>query len=133
MQAAVTIYAENLDKPLEKKIIQTISDTLSTLGQQPIDFAVDVNFVDEKKMRKLNSDFRQKDYVTDVLSFGQFEDVLKDKPKGIKVPIMLGDLVLCESVIKKEAIEEGKSYEEHLLMLVDHGMKHLLGIHHPED
>jgi len=133
MQAAVTIYAENLDKPLEKKIIQTISDTLSTLGQQPIDFAVDVNFIDEKKMRKLNSDFRQKDYVTDVLSFGQFEDVLKDKPKGIKVPIMLGDLVLCESVIKKEAIEEGKSYEEHLLMLVDHGMKHLLGIHHPED
>ncbi|MBP6979679.1 rRNA maturation RNase YbeY [Candidatus Curtissbacteria bacterium] len=133
MQAAVTIYAENLDKPLEKKIIQTISDTLSTLGQQPIDFAVDVNFVDEKKMRKLNSDFRQKDYATDVLSFGQFEDVLKDKPKGIKVPIMLGDLVLCESVIKKEAIEEGKSYEEHLLMLVDHGMKHLLGIHHPED
>jgi len=133
MQAAVTIYAENLDKPLEKKIIQTISDTLSTLGQQPIDFAVDVNFVDEKKMRKLNSDFRQKDYVTDVLSFGQFEDVLKDKPKGIKAPIMLGDLVLCESVIKKEAIEEGKSYEEHLLMLVDHGMKHLLGIHHPED
>ena len=105
MQAAVTIYAENLDKPLEKKIIQTISDTLSTLGQQPIDFAVDV----------------------------KFEDVLKDKPKGIKVPIMLGDLVLCESVIKKEAIEEGKSYEEHLLMLVDHGMKHLLGIHHPED
>ena len=81
----------------------------------------------------MNNDFHQDDYATDVLSFGQFEDVLKDKPKGIKVPIMLGDLVLCESVIKKEAIEEGKSYEEHLLMLVDHGMKHLLGIHHPED
>lgn len=103
------------------------------MGQTPIDFAVDVNFVDEKKMRKLNSDFRQKDYATDVLSFGQFEDILKDKPKGIANPIMLGDLVLCESVISKEAAEEGKSYEKHLLMLVDHGMKHLLGIHHPED
>ena len=133
MQAAVTVYADKLDKLLEKKIIQTISDTLSTLGQTPIDFAVDVNFVDEKKMRKLNSDFRQKDYATDVLSFGQFEDILKDKPKGIANPIILGDLVLCESVISKEAAEEGKSYEKHLLMLVDHGMKHLLGIHHPED
>ncbi len=133
MQVAVTFYAESLDKPLEKKIIQTISDTLSTLGQISADFAVDVNFVDEKKMRKLNNDFRKKDYATDVLSFGQFEDILKDRPKGIKVPIMLGDLVLCESVINKEAAEEGKSYEDQLLMLVDHGMKHLLGIHHPED
>ncbi len=133
MQAEVTFYAQGLDRFLEKKIIQTISNTLSTLGQVASDFAVDVNFVNEKKMSRLNNDFRQKDYATDVLSFGQFENILGDRPKGIKIPIMLGDLVLCESVITKEAQDEGKSYEEHLLMLVDHGMRHLLGIHHPED
>lgn len=128
----VNIYAD-VDVAFQTAIVSTIAKSLADHQLVPADFAIDVNFVNEIRMRELNRNFRGKDYATDVLSFGQFEDLINRRPQGIKLPIMLGDLVLCESVIKSEALEEGKEYKEQLLMLVDHGIKHLIGIHHPED
>ncbi len=133
MGIKVSIFPEALDGHLASSVIQIINQTLESNGLISDDFAIDVNFVSSKKMQKLNSDFRKKDYATDVLSFGQFEDILADRPKGLVSPIMLGDLVFCKEVIEKEAKEENKTYEEQLKMLAEHGTLHLLGIHHPED
>lgn len=132
MWAKVTVYGEKVSAGLNKKIIKAIEDTLSENGLDPFDFAVDVNFVSRKRMRELNRNFRQKDYATDVLSFGQFEDVACGQPKS-PGPVMLGDIVLCRDVIEKESREEMKTYEEQLLMLVAHSTLHLIGIHHEED
>jgi len=133
MFAGVVIYGQTLDISFQKKITEVITQTLNDNGLVAQDFNIDVNFVSSKRMRELNSNFRKKDYATDVLSFGQFDDIVNDPPKGKYYPIMLGDLVLCKEVIVKEALEEDKSYEEHLLMLVEHGTLHLIGVHHPED
>ena len=128
----VNIYSDSVVS-FSGEIVSAITRSLTDHHLFPAEFEIDVNFVDENRMRELNRSFRDRDYATDVLSFGQFEDFINNRPKGVKVPIMLGDLVLCESVIRLEALEEGKNYKEQLLMLVDHGVKHLIGIHHPED
>jgi probable rRNA maturation factor len=74
-------------------------------------------------MKKLNQQFRGRDYATDVLSFeGQG---LSDDGGAV-----LGELVLCMPVIKRQAKEHGLSLNEELGYMVLHGILHLLGFDH---
>ncbi|MCX7928353.1 MAG: rRNA maturation RNase YbeY [Patescibacteria group bacterium] len=63
-----------------------------------------------------------------VLSFAYSEvrDFLPD-PDGIN---RLGDIVVCYEKAKDEAKAANKSLDEWLYYLIEHGAKHLLGIHH---
>lgn len=72
-------------------------------------------FLESAKARKLNRDYRGRDYATDVLSF--------QSPEG-------GDLALCPQVLKKQAKEQGHSFQQELLTMVVHGVLHLLGYDH---
>ncbi len=88
---------------------------------------ITLRFVDEEEGRTLNREFRgrgsrTKDYATNVLSF----------PYS-RAPQLAGDLVLCQSVILKEAAEQGKPLNHHLAHLVLHGMLHLQGHDHETD
>ncbi|MEW6515186.1 MAG: rRNA maturation RNase YbeY [Pseudomonadota bacterium] len=77
-----------------------------------------VRFVDAKEGRTLNRDFRGKDYATNVLTF-----VYETQP-------VLGDLVICTAVVRREAKEQGKPFGAHLAHMVVHGMLHLQGYDH---
>ncbi|MEK6554922.1 MAG: rRNA maturation RNase YbeY [Bdellovibrionota bacterium] len=80
-------------------------------------------FVSSAQMKKINKQFRGKEYATDVLSFTG--EGLSDE----KAP-SLGELVLCAPVIKRQAREHGLAFEEELGYMVLHGMLHLLGFDH---
>jgi probable rRNA maturation factor len=75
--------------------------------------------VNESEGRQLNRDFRQKDYATNVLTF-----VYEDSP------VLSGDIVLCASVIKKEATQQRKDLAAHYAHLSVHGILHLQGFDH---
>jgi probable rRNA maturation factor len=75
-------------------------------------------FVGRKESEDLNFRFRRKKRPTDVLSFDPLEDH------------SLGELVLCQPLIVKQAKDHGLTYEEELGYLVLHGMLHLLGFEH---
>ena len=79
-------------------------------------YSLSIAFVDEKKSRELNKKYRKKDKVANVLSFS-----LKKKE---------GEIILCGTVIKKEAESFGKTFGLHLGILVIHGMLHLKGMRH---
>ena len=81
-----------------------------------------VCFVDEAEGRELNSNYRGKDYATNVLSFPYETE-----------PVLMGDLVLCWPVVEKEAREQGKSLEAHTAHLIVHGTLHLQGWDHETD
>jgi probable rRNA maturation factor len=66
--------------------------------------------------RRLNNQFRRKNYPTNVLSF----------PYGKGS----GDIVLCHPVIAKEARAQGKTLRAHYAHLVVHGVLHLRGHDH---
>jgi probable rRNA maturation factor len=69
--------------------------------------------------RRLNRNFRGRDYATNVLTF-----VMKERPP------YEGDLVLCAPVIAREARRQRKSLPAHYAHLVVHGVLHLQGYDH---
>jgi probable rRNA maturation factor len=80
----------------------------------------ELNFriVNSAEGRRLNHDFRGKDYATNVLTF----------PYGT-VP-MEADIVLCAQVVSREAREQGKTLDAHYAHLVVHGVLHAHGYDH---
>ena len=72
----------------------------------------------KQKMKKLNNEFRHKNYATDVLSFSSST---RDS---------LGDLVFCPVVLEKQAIQQGHSLDKEFLYMMIHGILHLLGYDH---
>lgn len=76
-----------------------------------------VAWVTASSSRKLNAQFRGKSNATDVLSFRTTED-------------QLGELVLCPSVLQKQARQAGHSLRQEAALMLLHGMLHLLGYDH---
>ncbi|MGP4844639.1 rRNA maturation RNase YbeY [Marinobacter sp. 1Y8] len=97
---------------------------LAWLGDAPSE--VTIRIVDEQESTELNGQYRQKQRPTNVLSF-PFE-----QPEGITVPLA-GDLVVCASVVAREASEQRKSRDAHWAHMVIHGMLHLQGYDHIDD
>jgi len=79
---------------------------------------VSLVFLNENDAKKLNWNYRCKDYPTDILSFGSDD------------PTSMGELVLCPQVISRQAKEHGLSLEDELGYIVLHGVLHLLGFDH---
>ena len=85
-----------------------------------------IRLVDEPESQELNSEYRQKDKPTNVLSFPA------DLPDIVDLPL-LGDLIICAPVVAKEAEEQHKSLNAHWAHLVIHGTLHLLGYDHIDE
>lgn len=88
--------------------------------------SVSISFVDDKKIRELNKEYRDKDEVTDVLSFNIDEEDAEGE-------YYLGDIIVNVEQAKRQANDYGNSVEEEISELVAHGMLHLMGIHHEGD
>lgn len=93
------------------------------------DIEVSVRIVDADESRALNHEYRGKDKPTNVLSFpaGRIEGLPND------VPVQLGDIVVCASVVGEEAIEQGKAIADHWAHMLVHGTLHLMGYDHETD
>lgn len=78
-------------------------------------------FLNENDAKKLNWNYRCKDYPTDILSFSSDD------------PASMGELVLCPQVISRQAKEHGLSVDDELGYIVLHGVLHLLGFDHEKN
>mgnify|MGYP001599358518 CR=1 FL=1 len=81
--------------------------------------AVTIRFVGTREGQRLNAQFRDRDYATNVLTF-VYDGGLP----------LAGDLVLCAPVLRREAREQEKELADHIAHLVVHGMLHLQGFDH---
>ena len=79
---------------------------------------VTLRFVAAAEGRRLNREFRGKDYATNVLTF-----VYGERP-------LAGDVVICAPVIAAEARAQGKAVAAHHAHMVVHGLLHLQGFDH---
>ncbi len=80
---------------------------------------ITIRFVEPEEGQSLNNDYRGKDYATNVLSF----------PYEVE-PVVAGDLVICATVVEREAAEQEKTLEAHYAHLIVHGILHLQGYDH---
>ena len=81
-----------------------------------------IRLVEADEGQALNKEYRGKGYATNVLSF----------PYEIE-PVTQGDLVICPSVVAREAAEQNKPLAAHYAHLTVHGMLHLQGWDHDND
>lgn len=94
-------------------------------GGRKEDAELTVRVVSEDEIHALNRDYRHVDRPTNILSF-PFEC-----PPEVSLPL-IGDLVICMSVLRREALEQHKTLDEHFAHLVVHGCLHLIGYDHIE-
>ena len=85
--------------------------------------ALGMRIVGNAESEALNGQFRRKSYPTNVLSF-PFE-----APPGTRSDI-LGDLVICAPVVRREAHTQRKPVNAHWAHMVVHGILHLRGYDH---
>ena len=111
-------------------ISHAILDSTSHCKPTSDDLQITVRLVDESEITQLNEQYRQKSGPTNVLSF-PFES-----PPGLPEAVaksLLGDVVICAAVVKREAMEQGKSLTAHWAHMMVHGTLHLLGYDHMTD
>jgi probable rRNA maturation factor len=80
-------------------------------------------FTDDRHIRSLNQRFRGKDKATNVLSFPAAGAGRNPGP-------LLGDIVLAQETVAREAADQGLTFDDHLTHLIVHGFLHLLGYDH---
>jgi probable rRNA maturation factor len=86
-----------------------------------------IRFVDADEGRKLNRDYRAKDYATNVLTFAYSEDAEGEIDDDAPTQ---ADIILCTDVLQREAAEQGKTLAAHAAHLVVHGVMHAQGYDH---
>jgi probable rRNA maturation factor len=84
-----------------------------------VDTEVTIRIVDAQEASELNSQYRGKDYATNVLTFPLTE-----------TPHLMGDIIICAPVVVAEAKAQNKSLEAHFAHLTVHGILHLHGYDH---
>ncbi|MFA7244582.1 MAG: rRNA maturation RNase YbeY [Candidatus Magasanikbacteria bacterium] len=111
----------------ETEIQKIVSDVLS---QQKRKGNISVHIVGDKKIRDINKIYRDKDKVTDVISFAIEEgenifDFIDEKD--------LGDIFICANQIRRQAKENNISEKEEMIRMLVHGILHILGYDHLQE
>jgi probable rRNA maturation factor len=118
----------------EGRISRVISEEqISTIAQRMLealrlsDRELSILLCDDKTIHALNRDYRRKDKPTDVLAFAwaEGEHVL---PQHAHV---LGDVVISIPTATRQAKAARRATLDEVVMLLAHGLLHLLGDDHP--
>jgi probable rRNA maturation factor len=126
----------------EKLLTKIGRQVLKVFGQKNAQIGLTVFYVDEKEIKDINKNYRNKDKETDVISFRLIQN-----PENLPLTknnfpldfdpstktIYLGEIFICEEVAKKQAKEfENSPFREGVELFV-HGMLHILGCDHHEE
>lgn len=119
---------KSVAKTIDKKNLYITSETgnFNVLLSVPVekiknellgkDYDFTLIYCSPKTSKKLNSELRDKDYPTNILSF----------PLDKK----LGEIYICRSVAKRDAKNFNMSYTQFITLLIVHGCLHLKGLEH---
>ena len=125
-----------LDIEENKEYIEVIDKVLdSWFNEEALDktnLYISIILTNPDNIRKYNSEYRNIDKETDVLSFPMFE---REEIKNINTDIeeVLGDIIISIERVKEQAEEYGHSFERELAYMVVHGFYHLMGYDHMQE
>lgn len=125
-----------------KTYAKNVANECFKFSNQPEKLEVVIEFVSEKEIKRLNSELRGINKVTDVLSFPGADlkageilnkslyDALFFNEDGY---IHFGDMAICLKQLKRQAKEFDVTPKQELKKLVIHSMLHLMGYDHIKD
>ena len=111
----------SIDKNLEDRLHKIVE--LILIEEDSRNSEINLRLMNNKEMQALNAEFRNKDRPTNVLSFPN-EDI------SSKFTNNLGDIAISCEYVEKEAEDEGKTFDEHIIHMLAHGVYHILGYDH---
>jgi probable rRNA maturation factor len=138
------VYIENLQDKVDikdeiNKLINKSIEIIMENEKFADEYNIDVMIVDNEKIREINSEYRDIDKPTDVLSFpivdmydGEIKSSLGDIDKD-EGAIILGDIIISIEKAMEQALEYGHSLEREMIFLLTHGVYHLLGYDHDNE
>lgn len=119
---------DNTDKVKNSDEIGSLLE-ISCLGDVDFDTVTfDILFCDGEKTHQINKDYRDKDYVADIITFAIFAD--DDSKFVLDGDVNLGEIIIALDKIEQEAGKTGVSKYYQLYFLIAHGILHLLGFDH---
>ena len=133
--AKLKVYVKNNQTEVKvpvgiRLLIRRCCQAVLTTEKFGKDAEVSVSFVSNNEIKNLNKIYRNKDSVTDVLSFpltGEDGTVEVNPETGA---VQLGDVVISLETAVKQAQNYGHSLEREVGFLTVHSMLHLLGYDH---
>lgn len=133
------IFSE--DEGLTKAQLTAVENAMEGFVETDVALGVELIFVPEEEIRRLNRETRAVDKVTDVLSYPTLDGIKGQPIFGEDYPydvdengvLLLGSIVICQQRAKEQANEYGHSYERELHYLLVHGIMHCLGYDHMTD
>jgi len=124
--ATVLFFVESRYRVDRKRIRNTVIASLHENGVQgPIE--VSIALVGDRKMRALSKQYKGEDKTRNILSFSLSEGEPVVMPTDI---LRLGDIVISYPAVIREAIRDEVMVDDRVNALVEHGLLHLLGLHH---
>lgn len=127
--------ADEQTEPVSLDDLHHLAELIMREEGYPEDAEVTLLFVDENEMTSYNRRFLDRDGPTDVLAFpveflvpGVTPEVAPGGP-----PLVLGDVVISPSYVRRQAEDLGVAFEEEMALMVTHGILHLLGYDHGGD
>ena len=124
MDIDLDIQREVEGLPKDQELVEWVREVLTL--EQHGDTELTIRFVSEEESAELNNQYRNKKNSTNILSF-PFE-----MPEEVELNL-LGDLIICSDIVKKEAAEQQKEELAHWAHMIVHGTLHLLGYDHLTD
>ncbi len=125
LEVQMVVGEEDVEPPsttqMQRWVELALKDRMQSERMQEAELTIRI--VGEEEIAELNQQYRKKSGPTNVLSFRFDSDV------ELEIPL-LGDLVICGSIVEKEAKQQNKSSEAHWAHMIIHGTLHLLGHDH---
>lgn len=124
------------------KLANMVAEKILETENCPYDVSVNLVITDNEEIRQVNSQFRNINAATDVLSFPMIPfdtpadySVVEDQDEYFDLDtdqLMLGDVMISVDRVFAQAEEYGHSVEREFSFLFAHSMLHLLGYDHME-
>jgi probable rRNA maturation factor len=113
---------------LGKELVAKLNLAFEVLSDEEdlSDKTINIKIVNNEEMINLNKQFRKKESSTNVLSFTN-QDISKS------ITGNLGDIAINYDFIKRESKEQGKTFDDHIIHMLIHGIYHILGLDHEND
>ena len=122
LRLAVQFASTAADLPSRAQIRRWVAAALEQSAE------ITVRIVDAEEAQALNTDYRSKRYVPNVLTF-EYGEIGQDESGR---SLLGGDVVICAPVVEREAREQGKPLKHQYAHMTVHGVLHLQGYDHIE-
>lgn len=128
------VFLDEQDDPLEPGPLVALATAVLEKERLPVDTEMSLRLVDENTISEHNLEYLGREGPTDVLSF-PIEDLVpgQEHPDMGGPPLLIGDVLICPSVVRRKAAAAQVRFEDELALIVVHGILHLLGYDHADD